>query len=158
MRHVQTFNKLLNRKVVFFTISLMRANHQIPMALGVIPKTTICTPFGLFKFPFMAFGPRNTAQTFQGFINKVLCDLDFSHASIDDILITPGTKKQNFKHLWTFSKLLQKYDVLINFLKCHFKEAKAQFRRCIVSKEGMQILLEKANAIQKLTRPKTAKD
>lgn len=33
-------------------------------------KTTIITPFGLNEFPRMTFGLRNTAQTFQLFINS----------------------------------------------------------------------------------------
>jgi len=43
----------------------------------VNPKTTIITPFGFFKFPYMTFGLRNAAQTFQRFMNQVTTELDF---------------------------------------------------------------------------------
>lgn len=37
----------------------------------------ITTPFGLFEFPFMTFGLRNAAQTFQRFMDEVTRGLDF---------------------------------------------------------------------------------
>jgi hypothetical protein len=33
---------------------------------------------GLFKFPFMSFGLRNAAQTFQRFMGEILRGFDFS--------------------------------------------------------------------------------
>jgi cleavage and polyadenylation specificity factor subunit 1 len=57
---------------VFSTVHLVRAFNQIPVAKENIPKTDITTPFVLFEFPYMTFGLRNAAQTFQRFIDKVL--------------------------------------------------------------------------------------
>jgi hypothetical protein len=39
-----------------------------------------------FEFPFMSFGLKNTAQTFQRFKNEILQDLDFCFTYLDDIL------------------------------------------------------------------------
>jgi len=65
------FAQLASRKV-FSTIDLVKSYHQIPVQPDYIAKTAIITPFGLFDFPYMSFGFRNAAQTFQRFIDEAL--------------------------------------------------------------------------------------
>jgi len=55
--HMQDFAQALDGATVFSTLDLVRAFNQIPVAQENIPKTAITTPFGLFEFPFMTFGP-----------------------------------------------------------------------------------------------------
>jgi len=65
----------------------VRAYQQIPVSKSDISKTAIITLFGLFEFPYMTFGLRNAAQTFQRFMDWITAGLDFCIIYIDDILI-----------------------------------------------------------------------
>jgi len=47
----------------------------------------------LFKFPFVTFGLRNAAQTFQKFMNKVVRGFDIVY--LDDILVALKAAKEH---------------------------------------------------------------
>ena len=49
----------LEGKTVFSKTDLQRAYLQNPVAEDDIPKTAVCTSFGLFEFLFMPFGLKN---------------------------------------------------------------------------------------------------
>ena len=66
----------------------------------------------------MPFGLCNTAQTFQRFMDQVLCRLDFVYNYIDDVLISSPDAEEHKQHLRLVLERLQKYGVLINPAKC----------------------------------------
>ncbi len=78
--HIQDFTASLHGATISSKPHLVRAYHQIRVDPADIPKTTVTTPFGLFKFLRVPFGLRNAAQTFQRFIDQVLRVLHFCYA------------------------------------------------------------------------------
>jgi hypothetical protein len=77
VRHIADFAQQRAGCRIFSTIDLVKAYHQIPVHPDDIAKTAIITPFGVFEFPYMSFGLRNAAQTFQRFNEEVLRGLNF---------------------------------------------------------------------------------
>jgi hypothetical protein len=65
LRHIHDYFHHRAGCTIFSTIDIVRAYQQIPVHQDDVLKTAITTPFGLFEFPFMSFGLRNPAQTFQ---------------------------------------------------------------------------------------------
>jgi hypothetical protein len=72
VRHIHDYSHQLSGCRFFSKIDLVRAYNQTPVHPNDIQKTAITTPFGLFEFPFMSFGLRNAAKTFQRFMDKIL--------------------------------------------------------------------------------------
>lgn len=85
------YASFLNGKKFFSTLDLVKPFNQILIKEEDKPKTTIITPFGLFKFLHMTFGLKNALQTLRRIINEVLLSLDFVYAYIDDILIASSS-------------------------------------------------------------------
>ena len=127
VRHIADFAHQLAGWKVFSTIDLVKAYHQISVHPDDIAKTAIITPFGLFEFPYMSFGLRNAAQTFQWFIDEVLRDLDFCYAYIDDVLVASTSEDEHEQHLRTLFQRFSEYGVLLNPVKCVFGATEVTF-------------------------------
>jgi hypothetical protein len=156
VRHNHDYSHHLSGCCFFFKIDLVRAYNQIPVHPGDIQKTAITTPFGLFQFPFMSFGLRNAAQTFQRFMDDILQGLDFCFTYLDDILVFSRSLEDHERHLRAIFGRLQMYVILINTAKCVFRASEVTFLGYRVSSEGSRPLEERVAHLQDCPSPKTA--
>lgn len=155
IRHIEDYSSRLAGCSVFTKIDLIKAYNQIPVFPADIPKTAITTPFGMFEFPFMSFGLRNAAQTFQRFLDEVLRGLDCCYSYIDDILVFSRSKQEHLEHLEAVFERLNKYGLLINENKCCFGVKEVTFLGYTISEAGTRPMDDKIQVIQDFPPPKT---
>ncbi|CAK1591628.1 unnamed protein product [Parnassius mnemosyne] len=158
IRHLQDFTHQLAGSTVYSKLDLIKAYNQIPVFEADVCKTAITTPFGLYEFPFMAYGLRNAAQTFQRFMDEVLRGLDFCFGYLDDILVYSSNSTQHQQHLRQLFQRLTEYGVLINTNKCVFGQSEVDFLEYKVSAAGIQPLDAKVQAIREFPPRKTVKE
>lgn len=158
IRHIEDYAHRLAGCKVFSKLDLVKAFNQIPVFPADIPKTAITTPFGLFEFPYMSFGLRNAAQSFQRFIDEVLRGLDFCYSYVDDILAFSPDQATHLEHLEKLFERLNQYGILINVSKCVFGQSEVNFLGYNVSARGTQPLEDKVLTIKEYPRPKSAKE
>jgi hypothetical protein len=140
--HFHDYSHQLSGCRFYSKIDLVRAYNQIPVHPRDIPKTAIIIPFGLFEFPFISFGLRSAAQTFQRFMDQVLRGLDFCFAYLDDILVFSRTLEEHEQHLRTLFGQLRMHGILVNPVKCVFSAPKVTFLGYKVSAAGSRPLEE----------------
>ena len=136
--HLRSLTMSLKDKVVFTKIDLQRAYLQIPVSELDIPKTAICTPFGLFEFLYMPFGLKNAGSTFQRFIDTILANVKNCFTYLDDILIASESLEEHVRDVETVLSTLARHNLRISLPKCEFFKSSLIFLGYEVSSQGIR--------------------
>ena len=90
-------------------------------------------------------------------MNKVLKDLPFAIAYLDDIIIYSKTAKEHLDQLqWVFHKLCNA-ELTLKLSKCHFFAKEIQYLCHVLSSTGIKLLPSKTVAIKLMSPSKNAK-
>ena len=103
----------------------------------------------------MPFGLRNSAQTFQRFLNEIFTGCDFIFSYIDDILIFSNSEKEHEFHLTEVFKRLEEYGLNINPTKCVFGVQSIEFLSYHISFDGIRPSDSRVNILSTFEKPQT---
>ena len=108
----------------------------------------------------MSFGLKNVSATYQRLMNKM-----FAHqirrsvqVYIDDILVKSIWEDDHLDDLKETFNTLHSYNMKLNSKKCAFGVMAGKFLGFMVSQKGIEVNLDKIQAIMELTPPKNIKE
>ena len=164
--HLQDFAISLYGKKVFAKVDMKDAFFQVPIKKEDWKKTAVTTPFGSFNFKRLPLGLKNSAQTFQRFINRVLHNLTVKNPDgssrhvttfqyIDDVLIASENDSEHEKDIRAVFQRLAEYNLRLNMHKCEFFQEELVFLGHTLSARGITPVPEKVSAIREFPRPST---
>jgi Reverse transcriptase (RNA-dependent DNA polymerase) len=102
----------------------------------------------------MPFGMRNSDQTFQRLMDKILAGLSYCFVYLDDILIA---SRDMVQHLRTVLSRLRDNGLILNRKKCVFAAASLDFLGHRVSAEGISPLESRVAAVKSFPQPKNVR-
>ena len=106
----------------------------------------------------MSFGLAQAPAYFQRLVNEVLSGLTFAFGYLDDILVFSPDMETHLKHLRTLFKRLRSADLKLKEVKCNFLKKHIQYLGHIISGEGIALVQEKLESIQKMLPPRNPKE
>ena len=133
--------------------------NQIKLDKADQEKTSFVTSYGLFCYKVMSFELKNAGATYQRLMNKM-----FAHqigrnvqVFVDDILVKSIWEDDHLGDLKETFNTLHSYNIKLNSSKCAFKVTARKFLGFMMSQKGIEVNLDKVQAIMELTPPKNIK-
>ena len=141
----------------FLTPDLHARYHHTPLDEDSIPKTAFTSLFGRYEYLKVPFGLAQAPAYFQELMNKIIKDLPFAIAYLNDIIIYSKTAEEHLDHLQQVFHKLCNAELTMKLSKCHFFTKEIQCLRHVLSTTGIYPLSSKTAAIKLVNPPKNAK-
>ena len=130
--------------------------NQIKLDEANQEKTSFVTSQGLFYYKVLPFGLKDVGATYQRLMNKM-----FAHqigrniqVYVDDMLVKSIREDDHLDDLKENFDTLHSYNMKLNPNKCAFGVMVGKFLGFMVSQRGIEVNLDKIQAIMELTPPK----
>lgn len=141
--------------IIFTTLDLQGAFHQIPMHPRCKEYTAFSTSWEKYHFNSCPFGLVGSPYTWLRAIHTVLKGIIGSgvYVYMDDIIIYSKTLKEHIKTLELVIKRLIKHNLKLNMEKSLFMRSQVAYLGHIISKDGIKVDSKKTDCVAKFPRP-----
>ena len=140
------------------SLDLNMGYYHIDLSESSKEMCTIVLPFGKYEYQRLPMGLCNSPDIFQEKMNELFEGLDFVRAYIDDLLIlTKGTYEDHLEKLERVFFKLQQAGLKVNAKKSFFARGELEYLGYWITRNGIQPMKNKVEAIMKIAEPKTRK-
>ncbi len=120
---------------------------------------TIVLPFGKYEYQRLPMGLCNSPDIFQEKMSSLFGDLEYVRAYIDDILcITKGDWDDHLQKLRVVLQRLREAGLKVNAKKSFFGRSELEYLGYWITRDGVQPISKKVEAMRKITTPKNKKE
>jgi hypothetical protein len=137
-------------------IDLRSDYHQVRIKEEDINKTTFKIRYGNYEFTVVPFGLSYAPTMFMCLMNGVFREYlnKFVIVFLDDILVYSKSEEEHEHHLKMVLQVLREHRLYANLSKCIFYQKKIHYLGHIISTIGIEVDLEKIEAIKGWPVPK----
>ena len=128
-----------------------------PLKKTLFHKGAFTSPSGKYEYLKVPFGLAQALAYFQELMNKVLKDLPFAIAYLDDIIIYSKAAKQHLNPIQQVFHKLCNAELTMKLSKCHFFAKEIQYLGHVLSTTGIKPQPSKTADIKLMNPPKNAK-
>ena len=123
-------------------------------------KTSLVTSQGLFRYKVMLFGLKNAGAMYQRLMNKMFVHQIGSNVQVyvDDMLVKSQREDHHLEDLKKTFNTLRSYNMKLNRSKCTFGVTAGKFQGFMVSQKGIEVNLDKIQAIMEMAPPRNVKE
>ena len=148
----ELFSTLAGGKV-FSKLDLSQAYLQVPVDEASKPYLTINTHQGLYVYNRLPFGVASAPALFQKIMDTTLQGISGVTCYIDDILVSSADEESHTQILEEVFSRLDKHGFRLKLEKCEFLLSRIEYLGHIISKEGIQPVPSKVEAIVNAPTP-----
>ena len=154
--HMDELLATLAGSILFSTIDLESAYHQLPLHPDSRDLTAFITHEGLFRFCRVPYGLASAPAAFQKMMSVVLQGVPNVQNYLDDIICFGSTQLQHDAALQEVLQRLKKAGLRINEKKCQYRQPSLRFLGHIVTAQGIEPDTDHVKAITQAPPPKDA--
>ncbi|MGH7955257.1 MAG: reverse transcriptase/ribonuclease H family protein, partial [Gloeomargaritales cyanobacterium] len=145
-----TYATALDLNMGYFTIRLNKEAQDL---------CTIVTPWGNYRYLRLPLGLANSPDIFQDRMSTLMFGLlEFVRTYLDDILLmSKSSFEDHLEKLEEVFKRLSEANLKVNVSKSKFCQPEVEYLGFWITREGIQPLPRKVDAIIRIARPKTRK-
>ncbi|KAK3514290.1 hypothetical protein QTP70_012912 [Hemibagrus guttatus] len=145
---------------VFTKLDLRSAYNLVRIHEGDEWKTSFHTTHGHYEYCVMPFGLTNTPAVFQALINGVFRDLLGRGviAYINDILVYSASMEDHVHQVREVLARLQRHHLFMKLEKCEFHRATVTFLGYVISRQGVEMDMDKVRAVTEWPAPATIRE
>ena len=141
------------------SLDLNMGYYHIELSPNSKRLCTIVLPWGKYEMQRLPMGLCNSPDIFQERMGSLFEDLEFVRVYIDDVLsITKGDFSDHLEKLEVIFDRLQQTGLKINATKSFFARDELEYLGYWVTREGIQPVAKKVEAIHAMAPPKTKRE
>jgi transposase InsO family protein len=159
MPHISDMTENIGRYTYATCLDLSMGYYHLELSESASNLTTFMLPFGCFKYLRLPMGLNISPDVFQRLMMRLISDLPFVNAYLDDIaIISRGDYEDHLEKVSIVLKRLEKTGLAVNALKSHWAtNGPVEYLGFILTPEGIRPQPKKIAAIKSLKAPTNRK-
>ena len=141
------------------SLDLNMGYYHVELSPNAKKLCTLVFPWGKYEMQRLPMGLSNSPDIFQEKMSSLFADLEYIRTYIDDLLVlTKGSYLDHLEKLDVVLQRLKDTGLKVNIKKSFFAKAELEYLGYWITRDGIQPVANKVQAIQSMLAPRNKKE